>query len=66
MGGASSLSDLVGGADCFPLPLALAWRGLLGGIPTLRLLLQENKSSAVCPEYLKATRAGSKTFINIM
>ena len=53
MVGACSSSDLVGGADIFPLPLALAWHGFLGGIPTLRLLWQDNKSSAVCSECLK-------------
>ena len=55
MGGACSSSDLAGGADdIFPVSLALAWRGFLGGILTLRLHWQENKSSAVCPEYLQA------------
>ena len=51
VGGACSSSDLVGGADFFPLPLV--WCDFLGGIPTLRQLWQD-KSSAVCPEYLKA------------
>ena len=45
-----SSSDLVGGADFFPLPLALAWRGLFG----LSDYSGKNKISAVCPEYLKA------------
>ena len=50
VGGACSLSDLVGGADFFPLPLALAWRGFFG----LSDCSGKNKSSAVCPKYLKA------------
>ena len=36
-----AILHLVGGADFFPLHLALVWRGFFGGILTLRLFWRE-------------------------